>query len=574
METTSLNLGIERINKTRRLRKLLQGKDAVKVAGAHSALSAKLVEEAGFDAVWASGFEISTLRGVPDANILTMAELLEVAKEINEPIEIPVVADCDNGFGNAINVIRTVQEYENGGIAGICIEDSIFPKRCSFYSGVKRELASIEEHAGKIRAAKKAQKDPNFVVIARTEALIAGWGLEEALKRANAYVEAGADAILIHSKAETYEEVKSFACQWNNRCPLVAVPTTYYKTTVNELAQVGFKMVIFANHALRASIKAMRQTLQRLCQSETADAVEETIATLEDVYELIGLSELRSHEKEFLPKEEPKPVAVIVAAGFDKNLMPLVEDKPKGMLEIQGKTILEREIIALRACGINEIAIVRGYKAKSINLPNVRYYDNVHYEQCYILSSLFHAEKEMDHSFIFVYGDIIFDKGILEKLLSAKGDIRLVVDRSWVDQFRLTEGSNYKRKTELVVTNQSLPKSHRFLSLEQLAHDSYVLQVGCQVDPETAHGEFIGMAFFSKKGAQIFKETYHHCLERLNGKPFHSAPEIGRATFTDLIQELISMQVPVTAVETYKGWMEIDTFEDYYRAVSASHLNL
>lgn len=553
------------MTKTARLRVLLQGKEAVAVAGAHSALSAKLVEEAGFYAIWASGFEISTLKGVPDANILTMAELLEVAKEINEPVTIPVIADCDNGFGNAINVIRTVQEYEKGGIAGICIEDSIFPKRCSFYSGVKRELVSIEEHVGKIRAAKKAQKDPDFVVIARTEALIAGWGLEEALRRARAYAEAGADAILIHSKVHDYNEVKAFAKAWGNACPLVSVPTTYYKTTVKELEKAGFKMVIFANHALRASIKAMRETLHTLRRSETAGAVENSIASLEDIYELIGLSELRSHEKEFLPQEEPKPRAIIVAAGFEQELMPLIQDRPKGMLEIKGKTILERQMTHLRDCGVHDIVIVRGYKAEQINLPNVRYCDHPHYKRGYILSSLFQAEEEMEGSFIFLYGDIIFDRAILERLLQAKGDIRLVIDRAWSDQFFSKDAGVSKRKTELVKTNRIPPKSHRFLPPDQ---ESQILRIGCRLNPREAHGEFIGMAYFSKEGTKILKEIYHCSLQEFDSKPFHEAASIQRASFSDLIQEIISREESVTAVETYKGWMEIDTFEDYHRAIS------
>src|SRR5688572_3422854 len=151
------------------------------IIGAHNGISAKIGEEAGFDGLWASGFEISASYAVPDANILTMAESLSAAKMMNDAVKIPVVADCDNGFGNAINVIRCVEEYERTGIAGMCIEDNIFPKRCSFYAGVKRELPPVEEHAGKIRAAKAVQRDRDFVVIARTEALIAGWGMEEAL---------------------------------------------------------------------------------------------------------------------------------------------------------------------------------------------------------------------------------------------------------------------------------------------------------------------------------------------------------------------------------------------------------
>ena len=173
------------------LRRLLNRREPIVACGAHDALSTRLAEEAGFDAVWASGFGLSAVRAVPDASILTMSEMLAATRAMVEATQIPVIADCDNGFGNAINVMRTVADFEAAGIAAISIEDDIFPKRCSFYTGVKRELAPTEEHARKVAAAKAAQRDPEFVVIARTEALIAGWGKGEALARARAYADAG-----------------------------------------------------------------------------------------------------------------------------------------------------------------------------------------------------------------------------------------------------------------------------------------------------------------------------------------------------------------------------------------------
>ncbi|HZC68134.1 MAG TPA: isocitrate lyase/PEP mutase family protein, partial [Nitrospirales bacterium] len=248
-----------------KLRELLRRPGIIKTVGAHDALSAKLIEEAGFDAIWASGFGISaSLKCIPDGSFLTMTEQLEVTKNIVEAVSIPVIADCDTGFGNALNVMRTVQEYEKAGIAGICIEDNVFPKRCSFYAGVRRELVSIDEHAGKVRAAKSAQASPDFVVIARTEALIAGWGPDEALKRAKAYAGAGADAVLIHSKSPAFDELRAVSQQWTGRVPLVVVPTIFGSVTADELERHGFKIVIFANQVIRTGIKAIRDTLDVL----------------------------------------------------------------------------------------------------------------------------------------------------------------------------------------------------------------------------------------------------------------------------------------------------------------------
>src|SRR2546426_6862422 len=208
-----------------RLREPRSDHPVLLAAGAHDALSAKLAEEAGFDAIWASGFGISAVQAVPDANILTLTETLEAVRRIVDAVKIPVVADCDNGYGNAINVMRTVGEFERAGAAGVCIEDNDFPKRCSFYAGVRRDLVPADEHARKIEAATAVRRDPGFAVIARTEALIAGLGVEDALGRARAYAAAGADAVLVHSKASDFGELASFARVWDGRVPLGAVPT-------------------------------------------------------------------------------------------------------------------------------------------------------------------------------------------------------------------------------------------------------------------------------------------------------------------------------------------------------------
>src|SRR5580765_1139710 len=182
--------------------RLLQAKEQLLAIGAHDGLSGRIGERAGFDLIWASGFQISASYGVPDANILDMTAHLAAACQINEAVSIPVVADCDNGYGNAINAAHTARRFARAGIAGICIEDNIFPKRCSFYDGARRELVSAKEHALKVRACKDGAGGELFV-IARTEALIAGHSLDDALDRAEAYADAGADAVLIHSKEKT-----------------------------------------------------------------------------------------------------------------------------------------------------------------------------------------------------------------------------------------------------------------------------------------------------------------------------------------------------------------------------------
>jgi phosphoenolpyruvate phosphomutase len=548
------------VTKARKLRALMARPGPIVIIGAHSGLSGKIGEEAGFDGLWASGFEISASYAVPDANILTMAENLHAARMMNDVTDLPVVADCDNGYGNAINVIRCVEEYERAGVAAICIEDNIFPKRCSFYAGVKRELSTVEEHAGKIRAAKATQKDKDFVVIARTEALIAGWGMEEALRRGRAYADAGADMVLIHSKSKSPDEVLSFARQWDRPAPLVCVPTIYKSTKVETLHEAGFKLIIFANHAVRSSIKAMTETLQTLRREMFTGSVEDRVVPLERVYALIGVDKMKEEEGAFMPSESPGVTAVILAAGASQGLLPLTEELPKPMLDIKGKSILERQIEVLNACGVKDVAVVRGYKKDAIKLPNVRYYDNDEYATTNEVVSLFRAGKELGGPFVFLYGDILFERGHLEKLLKSPADISLLVDRSFAESARAESG---RGAPDLVALRDAQEAGYRFVGAETPHH---VARVGRTLSPGQAHGEFVGMAMFTARGARLLTSCYEELTARAPGKPFHEASSLQAATFPDLVQELIDRGAAVQAIDVYKGWLEIDTFEDYRRA--------
>jgi phosphoenolpyruvate phosphomutase len=280
--------------------RLLKEKNQLLAIGAHDGLSGRLGERAGFDVIWASGFQISASNGVPDANILDMSVQLAASCQINDAVSVPVIADCDNGYGNAVNAAYTARKFSRAGIAGICIEDNIFPKRCSFYDGTRRELVSAKEHALKIKACKDGA-DGELYVIGRTEALIAGYSIEDALDRAEAYADAGADAVLIHSKEKTPDEIIEFAKRWKRATPLVAVPTTYDTITAAELGELGCRIVIFANHGLRASIRAVEQTYAKLISAGRASVLKDDIVSLSKVFELVGVKDLEESERKYLP---------------------------------------------------------------------------------------------------------------------------------------------------------------------------------------------------------------------------------------------------------------------------------
>ena len=537
-----------------RRRALLDGQGIALAAGAHDALAAKLAEDAGFDAVWASGFGISAVQAVPDANILTLTETLEAVRRMVEAVHIPVIADCDNGYGNAINVMRTAAEFERAGAAGICIEDNEFPKRCSFYAGVRRDLVPVEEHARKVEAATAARRDPGFLVIARTEALIVGLGLDEALRRARAYAEAGADAILIHSKSRDFEELRQFAARWDRPAPLVAVPTTYAGVTAEELRGAGFRMAIFANQALRAAIVAMRDTLATLRSTGTASSVGDRIVSLEEVYALVGVPALKANEQRFLFAGDEAPRAVILAAGFEPQLLPLIADRPKPMLEVKGRPILARQVESLRRCGVRDIVVVRGYRKERVEVADVRFVDNDRFAETGELYSLFGAEPHLDRPFVLLYGDIVFDPAILVKLLQTRADVAVVVDRAFHDAYRAGQPMP-PAPLDLVVT-ETAPNGRRFVGPED---GSRVLRIGPEVPAADAHGEFIGMAMFSARGAETLKAVH---AELAAGR----AEGLERASVTHIVQALIDRGHPVVAVDIHKGWMEIDSVDDYRRA--------
>ena len=285
------------MSQSENLVKLLDNQPIVKVCGAYDAMSAKLVELYGFDAVWAGSFAISAIHNVPDASILTMTEFFTAASNMAHACEIPVIADCDTGYGDATNVRYMVKKYENAGIAGICIEDKTFPKQNSLLEGGNNQLLSEKDFAAKILAANEAKQNKAFTIIARIEALISGMGIEQALKRAYAYEKVGADLILIHSKKITPEEIFEFSDSWKGSTPLVVIPTTYYSVNVDELIEHKIKMVIYANQTLRAAHFALSKLLKQMKNANNMSQLQNQMSSMDDIFKLQEMYDVKSQEK-------------------------------------------------------------------------------------------------------------------------------------------------------------------------------------------------------------------------------------------------------------------------------------
>jgi len=298
-----------KLSKSRMLRKKLESNSIVKVGGAFDAMSAKLVETSGFDAVWAGSFAISATHALPDASILTMTEFFDAASSMASTCEIPIIADCDTGYGGPSNVTHMVKKYESAGISSVCIEDKTFPKQNSLLENGKNDLLSEKEFVAKILSAKQARNDKDFLIIARVEALISGAGMNEALKRATAYENAGADAILIHSKQKTPDEIFEFADSWKGSVPIVVVPTTYDSVKISEISLHNVKMIIFANQTLRASHLAMTKLLREMVDTEHISTIEQEMSTMQDIFNLQEMYDIKSKEKKL--EEELKKLGYI-----------------------------------------------------------------------------------------------------------------------------------------------------------------------------------------------------------------------------------------------------------------------
>ncbi|CAG5122998.1 unnamed protein product, partial [Candidula unifasciata] len=288
--------------KSTKLRQMLLSPQLEFMMEAHSGISACIAEEAGFQAVWASGLSIATQLGVRDSNEASWTQVLEVLEFMNDACTVPILVDADTGYGNFNNARRLVRKLEDRGIAGAAVEDKLFPKTNSLLDGRAQPLADIKEFALKIQAMKDTQRDPDFNIVARVEALIAGWGVDEALKRADAYLEAGATAVLMHSKLKEPTEILDFLKAWQNKGPVVLVPTTYYKTPMQVWRDQKVSLAIWANHSIRASVKAMQEVTAQIFKEQSTAGVEPKIATVKELFRLTKDDELKAAEDKYLPK--------------------------------------------------------------------------------------------------------------------------------------------------------------------------------------------------------------------------------------------------------------------------------
>jgi phosphoenolpyruvate phosphomutase len=533
---------VSKSRKTTALKSMLKGPGLHFLMEAHNGLSAKIAEEAGFEGIWGSGLSISAALGVRDNNEASWTQVLEVVEFMADATSVPILLDGDTGYGNFNSARRLVTKLEQRGIAGVCIEDKLFPKTNSFIRGTAQPLADMHEHAGKIRAMKEAQRDEDFVVVARVEALIAGHGLEEAMKRGEEYRKAGADAVLIHSSKKNAAEILAFSKEWGNRLPLVIVPTKYYTTPTDVFREAGnIKIVIWANHLMRSALATMQATAKQIFQDQSLVNVEEKVAPLADVFRLQGESELEKAEKAYLPQGGVVTRGIVLAAGRGDELGELVKDKPKCMVPIAGKPILGHILDAYRSANVRDLVVVRGFAKEAVNLPGASYVDNDAFASTGELASLATAKASLDGPCLVSYGDVLFKRHVLDEVLDAEGDFVIAVDSMPAQETK----SDKPRRADWAICSE--PHSRKTLLGNVTLKD-----MATAPDSAGITGEWTGILKTSADGAKVIAQM----IETM------PAGDLAKLSMPDLLRRLVKDGKHVRVVYSRGGWLDVNTLGD------------
>jgi len=536
-----------------KLRRMLLSEELEFLLEAHNGLSARIVREAGFDGIWASGLSISAQLGVRDNNEASWTQVVDILEFMADASDLPILLDGDTGYGNFNNLRRLVRKLEQRGIAGVCIEDKQFPKTNSFLNGERQPLADIAEFAGKIAAGKDTQNDPNFSIVARVEALIAGWGMDEALRRAEAYRRAGADAILIHSKLSKPDEILTFAREWAGRAPLVIVPTRYYSTPTDVFRHAGISMVIWANHMVRSATSAMQSVAQEIFSSQTLVNIEDRIVPVEEIFRLQDADEYSAAERLYLSTSSVSRGAVVLAASRGKGLEAVTTDRPKVMLPIAGKPLLRWLVDSFKKEGINDITVVGGYRVDAIDPAGIRLVVNERYAQTDELASLACAIEALESDTVIAYGDLLFRSYVLRDLVDSKADFSVVVDSS------PTDASN-RTVRDFAYCSRS---DDRGLFGTQVLLRRVVSRADAKQDPAAEpQGRWIGLLNVSRRGLVKLKEVLAALRER---------PDFDSLDMPALLNALIANGAAIEVLYVHGHWRGVNDLEDFRRAVDFAH---
>jgi len=542
-----------------KLRQILKSAELEFLMEAHNGLSARIVKEAGFKGIWASGLSISAQFGVRDNNEASWTQVVDVLEFMADASDLPILLDGDTGYGNFNNMRRLVRKLEQRGIAGVCIEDKQFPKTNSFLNGERQPLADIEEFVGKIAAGKDTQTDPMFSIVARVEALIAGWGMDEALRRAEAYRLAGADAILIHSKLSRPDEIVTFAGEWARRSPLVIVPTRYYSTPTEVFRDAGISTVIWANHLVRSAAAAMQSVAKEIFESQTLVNVEDRIAPVDEIFRLQDADEYSAAERLYLAASAKSRAAIVLAASRGRGLEAVTTDRPKVMLPIAGKPLLRWLVDSFKKEHIDDITVVGGYRADAIDTAGIKLALNERYAVTGELASLACAAEGLDGDTIISYGDLLFRSYVLRDLAEMEADFAVVVDSS------PTEACNQTVRDFAYCSrgdDRGLFGNRVLLRRIAGASEAAEPDANASARPPAAHGRWIGMLKVSRGGVRRFKAVLRELQSRCDAD---------QLDLPHLLNALIVDGAAVEVLYVHGHWRGVNDLDDFSRAVDFAH---
>ena len=538
------------LQKTTQLKNLLSSGQTEFILEAHNGLSARIVEEAGFKGIWGSGLALSAQHAVRDNNELSWTQVVDQLAFMTDVTGIPILLDGDTGYGDFNNMRRLVRKLGQIGVAGVCIEDKLFPKTNSFIQGEAQPLEDIQTFCGKIQAGKDSQTDDDFCIVARVEAFIAGWGLDEALKRAEAYHAAGADAILIHSKHSQPDQVLGFAAEWANRCPLVIVPTKYYATPTEVFEQAGISMVIWANHMIRTCISAMQATAENVHSTRSLVEIEGRIATVPEIFRLQGADELLEAEKRYARGGGHPVSAIVLAASRGHGMDDLTRERPKVMLPVAGVPMLRRQVDKFKKQGVNDITVVAGYRHDAIDVQGAKILLNENWETTGELASLDCAMDNFTTDTVIIYGDLLFRSYMLHNLLDWDAELLVAVDSSLLSNV-------IGNANDLAYC--SAP-DNRAMYQQRVSLDKVISEP--ERGGRQADGRWIGMMRVTGQGGDYLRSAMQ-TLKRADNFNCLGVP--------DLLNQLVK-DGHAPQVQYVNGhWMDINNLGDLYRAAEFEH---
>ncbi|AUT63272.1 phosphoenolpyruvate mutase [Paraburkholderia sp. SIMBA_049] len=545
---------VSTLSRSARLRQMLTSNELEFLMEAHNGISARIAREAGFKGIWGSGLAISAQYGVRDNNEASWTQVVDTLEFMADASDLPILLDGDTGYGNFNNVRRLVRKLEQRGIAGVCIEDKVFPKTNSFIKGEAQPLADIDEFCGKIKAGKDSQTDEHFSIVARVEALIAGWGMDEALKRAEAYRQAGADAILIHSKLSRPDEILEFAREWAGRGPLVIVPTKYYSTPTEVFRKAGISTVIWANHQIRAATSAMQAVVKEIYESQTLVNVEDRIATVNEIFRLQDADEYSVAEERYLSSSRVAGSAVVLAASRGKGLEAVTTDRPKVMLPIAGKPLLRWLVDAFKKQGVNDITVVGGYRADAIDTAGIKLVVNERHEQTGELASLACAVDGLQNDTVISYGDLLFRSYIVRDLVDSEALFSVVVDSTTVAEAGATNQSVRDFAWCSAADDRGLFGNK--VLLRRVANNE------ADVKGEVPNGRWIGL--LNVRGAG--RERLQAVMNTLRARP-----DFDSLDMPALLNALIEAGEEIEVQYVHGHWRGVNDLEDFRRAGDFAH---